>query len=247
MNIDKTYKYLVLIGITVLLFTSCIQHNKQDYSERPLKILFIGNSITHYNGGLDFLLRKMFAQSNPKLLIYSNKIAPGGERLSGHFAKGKALKKINEKDWDIVVIQEYSNGPIINKEDFYKYSKLFVKEIRKSGSNAIFYMTFNYKDNLEMAPLISKSYFSVAKDLGCDVVPVGLAWHKVVTERPELEMYTDFKHPSPNGTYLAACMFYSYLTGIHPSNSHYINNIDAADASYLQDIAWKTVIEWKKK
>ena len=192
------------------------------------------------------MLRKMFAQSNPKMLIHSEKIAPGGERLSGHFAKGKALKKIRSAEWDIVVLQEYSTGPIINREDFYKYAKLFVKEIKKNGSNAIFYMTFSYKDNMEMTPILSKSYNSVASELKCEVVPVGIAWHNVVTERPSLEMYSDFKHPSPNGSYLAACMFYTHLTGLHPSNSNYINNIDAGVAAYLQDVAWKTVSNWKK-
>lgn len=61
-----------------------------------------------------------------------------------------------------------------------------------------------------------------------------------------MEMYTDFKHPSPNGTYLAACMFYSFLTGLHPSISQYTNGLDAEDAAFIQDIAWETVSEWKK-
>lgn len=244
--IVRIYRYIVLFLFAIFAFNSCTQHGQRDFTKRPLRVLFVGNSLTNFNGGLDYLLRKMFAQSNPKLLIYADKIAPGGERLSGHFAKGKALKKIKDKNWDIVVLQEYSNGPIINKEDFYKYAKFFVNEIRKNGSNAIFYMTFSYKDNTEMTPILSKSYFSVAKDLKCNVVPVGLAWQRVTTERPTLEMYTDFKHPNPNGSYLAACMFYSYLTGIHPSNSKFINKIDADVASYLQDVAWETVNEWKR-
>lgn len=189
----------------------------------------------------------MFKKSNPEMLIHSEKIAPGGERLSGHFSKGKALKRINKQKWDIVVLQEYSNGPIINREDFYKYSKLFVNEIRKNGSNALFYMTFSYKNNSDMTPILSNSYLSVAKELKCEVVPVGIAWQKVIDRRPNMEMYTDFKHPSPNGTYLAACMFYSYLTGIHPSNSDFINNLDANDAHFIQEVAWETVNEWKKK
>lgn len=226
--------------------SGCYPANNKDFTKRPLRILFIGNSLTHYNGGLDYMLRKMFAQSNPKMLIHSEKVAPGGERLSGHFSKGKALKKIKEKKWDIVVLQEYSNGPIINREDFFKYSKLFVKEIRKNGANAIFYMTFSYKHNMEMTPLLSGSYNAVASELGCEVVPVGIAWHKIVNDNPSLEMYSDFKHPSPNGTYLAASMFYSYLTGLHPSNSNFINNLDAGEASYIQDIAWQTINDWKK-
>ena len=223
----------------------CYQHNKNYNTKRPLKILFIGNSLTNFNGGLDYMLKKMFKQSNPQMMIYSEKIAPGGERLSNHFKKGFALKKIKETDWDIVVLQEYSNGPIINREEFFKYSKLFVKEIRKNGSNAVFYMTFGYKNNLEMTPIVSKSYMAVAKELGCRVIPIGVVWQRVLNERNDMEMYKDFKHPSPNGTYLTACMFYSYLTGQNASNSNYINDLDAGDAAYLQNIAWRTVVEWK--
>ncbi|MBX3044650.1 MAG: hypothetical protein KIT33_05755 [Candidatus Kapabacteria bacterium] len=239
-------QYRILIYLILALLTlSCSHSGKKDYTKRPLRILFIGNSLTHYNSGLDNMMKKLFEQSQPEMLIYSEKVAPGGERLSGHFSKGKALKKIREKKWDIVVLQEYSNGPIVNTEDFYKYSKLFVNEIRRNGANAIFYMTFSYKDNPEMGPIISKSYMTVASELGCDVVPVGIAWQKVISQKPEMEMYTDFKHPSPNGTYLAACVFYSFLTGQSASNSHFINNLDAEDAAYLQDVAWKTVSEWK--
>ncbi|MFA5511332.1 MAG: SGNH/GDSL hydrolase family protein [Candidatus Kapaibacterium sp.] len=238
--------YTIIYVLFAFFLISCSQHNRQDYTARPLRILFIGNSLTHYNGGLDYQLRKMFAQSSPKLLIYSDKVAPGGERLSGHYSKGKALRRIKEQKWDIVVLQEYSNVPIINKEDFYKYSKLFVEEIRKRGSNAIFYMTFSYKANPEMTALLSGSYLSVGRELECDVVPVGIAWDKVLMRRPSMEMYTDFKHPSPNGTYLAACMFYSFLTGLHPSISQYTNGLDAEDAAFIQDIAWETVSEWKK-
>jgi hypothetical protein len=239
------FKLLILSAI-VFNFSSCSQHNKNDLTKRPVKILFIGNSLTHYNGGLDYFMKKMFANSNPKLLIYSEKIAPGGERLSGHFQKGKALKKIKDTKWDIVVLQEYSNLPIINREDFYKYSKLFVKEIRKTGANAIFYMTFNYKGNQEMSGLLANSYLAVGKELNCEVVPVGIAWRRVLEERDDIEMYSDFKHPSPHGTYLAACMFYSYLTGQHASNSSFINGLEPDDAKYIQDIAWNTYNEWNK-
>jgi hypothetical protein len=238
-------KLLVFIILPFVLFISCSQHSKNDFTKRPLKILFIGNSLTQYNGGLDYILRKMFARTQPKMLIHSEKVAPGGEHLAGHFNKGKALKKIKETEWDIVVIQEYSNGPIINKEDFHKYSRLFVKEIRRKGANAIFYMTFGYKNNPDMLPLISNSYNSVAKDLKCEVVPVGRAWHKVLDERKDIEMYSDFKHPNKNGTYLASCVFYSFLTGKHPSASTFTDGIAPEVATYLQNTAWETVTNWK--
>lgn len=239
-------KTWVLVIIANLLFVlSCSQNAQNDYTARPLRILFVGNSLTHYNGGLDYLMRKMFANSKPRQLIYSEKIAPGGERLSGHYSKGKVLNKIKEKEWDIVVLQEYSNTPIINKEDFYKYSRLFVKQIRRNGAKAIFYMTFSYKENPDMTNLLTNSYMSVARDLKCEVVPVGIAWQKVIHERSDIEMYSDFKHPSKCGSYLIACMFYSFLTGIHPSQADFTDGLDDDIVKYLQNIAWETIVNWK--
>ncbi len=240
------YSKYILFILLLIISSACSQYSKNDFTKRPLKILFIGNSLTHYNSGLDNILKKMFANSSPQLQIYSQKVAPGGEHLSGHFKKGKALKKIKETNWDIVVLQEYSNGSIINKGDFHKYSRLFVKEIRKNGSKAIFYMTFCYKDNSEMTKLIANSYNSLAKDLKCEVVPVGIAWQKVLDERKDIELYSDFKHPNKNGSFLASCVFYSFLTGKHPSTSSYTDNLNPEIAKYLQDIAWETVSNWKK-
>jgi len=244
-NIKNRFISIRNLIISLVLVSSCSQYNPNDYTQRPLRILFIGNSLTHYNGGLDFFLKKMFAKSNPQMMIYAEKIAPGGERLSGHFSKGKALKKIKEKEWDIVVLQEYSNGPIINKEDFYKYSKIFVRESRRTGAKPIFYMTFSYKDNDDMTSLLSSSYLSVAKELKCEVVPVGIAWQKVIKNRKDINMYTDFKHPSKYGTYLAAAMFYSFLTNKPPSNSEFDYNIEPEILVYLQNTAWETVNNWK--
>lgn len=232
-----------------MLFTllACTQYSSDDYAHRPLRILFIGNSLTHYNGGLDYLLRKMFAHCEPKLLIYSDKVAPGGEHLSEHYAKGNAMRKIKDRNWDIVVLQEYSNGSIVNKSDFFKYSKNFVEVIRSRGTKPLFYLTFSYKDNPEMLPLLLNSYKTIARNLDCEIVPVGIAWQKVCDDRRDIELYTDFKHPSKNGTYLIASVFFSYLTGEKASVSTFTDGVKPEIAEYLQDIAWETVSNWKSE
>jgi len=50
-----------------------------------------------------------------------------------------------------------------------------------------------------------------------DVIPVGRCFATVYELHPELEMYQpDAFHPSPAGSYMAACLFLSYLSGQSP-------------------------------
>jgi hypothetical protein len=48
-------------------------------------------------------------------------------------------------------------------------------------------------------------------------------------------------HPSPAGTYLAACTFFAALYGASPVGNAYVADLDPEVARYLQGIAWDTV------
>ncbi|MCO5251808.1 MAG: hypothetical protein M9949_10365 [Candidatus Kapabacteria bacterium] len=108
-------------------------------------------------------------------------------------------------------------------------------------------MTWEYKDDPGMAAMLAGSYTAIADELGCEVVPVGLVWNKVRNERPDLDLYTDFKHPNNVGGYLSACVFYSFLTDLNANESSYTMGIDPEIADYIQNIAFDTVKEWKKQ
>ncbi|MBS3999155.1 MAG: hypothetical protein KGZ71_01590 [Desulfobulbaceae bacterium] len=241
----KYIKYLFLT-IGLIIIGGCFSR-PDDYTVNPLNILFIGNSLTHSNGGLDKILHKMFDSTDTPLKIRSMRIAPGGERLSGHYRKGDAVIQIKSIKWDYVVLQEYSTSPITDRENFYNYSKVFERIIRGTNAKTIFFMTWEYKEDPGMAAILANSYTAIADELGCQLVPVGLVWNKVRTERPDLELYSDFKHPNLVGSYLSACVFYSYLTGMNANESTYILGIDPEIAEYIQDIAFDTVKEWKKR
>lgn len=72
--------------------------------------------------------------------------------------------------------------------------------------------------------------------------PVGMAWERVVTERPDIELYTlkDRYHPSKEGSYLAACTILSTILG-KPFESSYYAGLPETTALYLQKIAGETV------
>ena len=52
--------------------------------------------------------------------------------------------------------------------------------------------------------------------------------------------------PSPTGSYLAACVFYSALYGESAQGNPYQSSLSDDIAQKLQKIAWETVIEFNK-
>ena len=57
----------------------------------------------------------------------------------------------------------------------------------------------------------------IADQTNSRVAPVGTAFRLFQKEYPDLSLFTsDNKHPSPVGTYLAACVFFKMLTGESP-------------------------------
>lgn len=90
----------------------------------------------------------------------------------------------------------------------------------------MFYETWGYKsgdaDNCGILPDIctyegmqkrlNESYTLMAERSSGTLAPVGEAWAKVRAEHPQIPLYeSDGVHPSPQGTYLAACVFYAVL------------------------------------
>lgn len=66
------------------------------------------------------------------------------------------------------------------------------------------------------AEAIAGACNSIGKEVGAIVEPVGLAWHAFSQhDRPQL-YDRDQSHPSPAGSWLAACVFRSALLKINP-------------------------------
>ena len=69
-----------------------------------------------------------------------------------------------------------------------------------------------------------------------------------IRQRPELTLYApDREHPSIHGTYLATAVVYATAFERSPSGFSYMPaGIAAADAQFLQNVAWETVEAYRK-
>src|SRR5205807_4971488 len=105
---------------------------------------FIGNSFTCYWGGKALIgseIARSSSQASDRPPIYEQSTENGWD-LEQHWNAGRAAARIREGNWDYVVLQEHSDGPLKHREAFFQYSRLFAEQIKKAGAKTILFMTW---------------------------------------------------------------------------------------------------------
>ena len=217
-----------------------------------LRVLFLGNSFTQFNGGLALVLQRLAESAGKQPPPVFDQLTRFGATWAELWSLSDALATIRQGHWDYVVLQDYSRAAMIYRTEMDQYGKRFSTEIRAAGAKPLFFMTWARKDEMSTQRLIAGAYANVAAANGAAMVPVGTAWETSLRNRPWLILHTaDKKHPTPAGSYLTACVFYAVLyhqsprgltARIDDGKTVYIS-LTAADAAYLQDVAWRTVTE----
>jgi len=225
----KIIKSLLVLTFIVLSF--CKEEPAKPINIQPIvektdvKVLFVGNSYTYYNDGVDFHLQKMLKAdlSSDSLNYFIQKIAVGAYTLEAHCADQLTINKIKSEKWNVVVLQEQSTRPINNPDLFLEYATKLDTEIKKVNSKTSLYMTWAPKIALNDIDSIAKTYQWVGINLNAEVAPVGKVWEYMQKSNPEIELYiSDNKHPTLEGTFTAVCVFYSSLFKKNPKENSYV-------------------------
>jgi hypothetical protein len=212
---------------------------------KPTRILFIGNSFTNRNN-LPGMLTRLSA-ARPGIVVETERVIANGRALKTHWERGEARQAIESSRWDYVVLQEQSTLPLKNAGRMHEYVRLFDGEIRKRGAKTVLYMTWARRHEFERQKDLAQAYTDVGRAIGAIVVPVGLAWQRVLGEHPRIVLHDkDNSHPNLAGSYLAACVFVAALFGGKPAEmdaGHLpeSDRIGADVARVLRDAAWETV------
>lgn len=189
-------------------------------------ILFIGNSYTYYNGGVDVMLKNIALAEGDT--IYTESFTIGGAKFSDFCNNSETFEHIRSRAWDYVVLQEQSQLPAFPpsqvEAECYPFAKRLCDSIRANDSctQILFFMTWGRENGDQsncgaypplctydgMQQRLRESYVQMADDNNAIAVPVGLAWKYVRDNYPEIDLYqSDESHPSVAGTYLAALTF----------------------------------------
>ena len=201
--------HLILMSVIAVI----LPLNLSAQEEKPLRVLFVGNSFTYF-WNMPQLVQAMGASQGVSLEIRQSTV--GGSNLKQHWLEEKGTltrKFLKEERWDYVILGDHSLSTINTPESFDLYAKKFTELVRSIGAEPLFYMTWAYKSNPLMQPFITKGYQDIATELDASVIPVGPIWMRAKELRPDLNLYFDDKHPSPDGSYLIALIVYHTLTG----------------------------------
>jgi len=232
-------------------------------TQKHQKVLFVGNSFSFYNNGIHNQVANLIrakglwkAKTNKyRLMSLSGGKLNEHSQLLGPFLAHKSTP------WDLVILQEVSNGAIIDegKSHFRASAKKLTEDIEDAGSKAALFMTWAYHNKPAMTDQLAKAYQAIGKELNIPVFPIGIAFANSQQKHPDISLLIPdvlgvtngqvtykktLKHPSLAGSYLAACVFYSVLYGQSAQGNPYQAGLSDDTAKKLQEIAWKTVREF---
>lgn len=237
-----------------------------DAATPPSRILFIGNSYTSVNSLPNIFKQIADSAGQPPLTIATS--TPGGLTLEKHSKLPATLARIDEGNWDVVVIQGQSQEAAMAekyenmRKDFQSGAAELCKRIATKSPNAriVFYQTWARHSDYWLNPKADKTIGNNPADMQARirkwyavvaqaaqkqhavVAPVGDAWELNYKNANPLRLHSkDNSHPAFNGSYLAACVIYSTI--YQPANLaiSYHDKLSEADAKLLQSLAADSV------
>lgn len=229
---------------------------------QPKNILFVGNSYTNMNN-LCAIYQKL-ANSKGKN-VFTDTLAVSGSTLQGHTLRENTFKKMKSRNWDYVFIQGYSQELSRDSTTIavqtIPFAKQLIDSIKKYNPciHIYYYMTWGYADGFKdsipddsyelMQERIEKGYLQLSDATGnFPVAPVGMVWKQVREKYPELNLYLpDNAHPSPYGSYIAACTFYTAMYKESPIDGAFPEKVEDTFAKDIQKTAAEYVLAYYSK
>ncbi len=198
------------------LFSCLVAQNKNTEN-----ILFIGNSFTFY-WNLPLVVEAMANERNYNYDITQS--TGSGSSLKDHWFEKDELKSktlIATGSYDRVVLQDHSLNPLQNLVESRKYFTEFIEWIIANNGTPYIFSTWMYNGisnyNYDVLDPIQNALQPVVDKTGAVMVPIDQAFRIFQKRYPTIPIFmSDNKHPSPVGTYLAACVYFRIFTDVSP-------------------------------
>ncbi|MCA9260455.1 MAG: SGNH/GDSL hydrolase family protein [Planctomycetales bacterium] len=189
-----------------------------------LRVLFVGNSYT-YENNLPFVFQTLASSIRE---VECDMLARGGATLRSHLERGDFQKKLAEKPYDVVVVQEQSKlGPPRIVEGFTRIAdtadcadsiRRIAAATEKFNARLVLFAHWPRADEPGNLAPIHNAYVQVGDEVGATTAPVGLIWDRLGGDDcDKLRLYApDGSHPGPEGTYVAAAAIVRAVFGEVP-------------------------------
>lgn len=230
----------------------------------PASVIFIGSSFFYYNNGINGHVTQMATTASPRQALRATLVAISGSGFDWHdvesYFRPDAIGRYSfdaannvvfnppaKRLFDAAVMMDCSQCPLHPdlKGIFTEYARRHADTVRRHGARPVFFMSWAYQDKPEMTAQLADAYTRAANDNDALVIPAGLAFARVASSHPEIDLYQpDKRHPTLAGSYLAAATTYATLFGRSPVGLPYTAGLDPAVARVLQQAAQATVHDY---
>lgn len=258
----------IVVGLVVGLMETAESRYMEDFptfysdaANATQAILFIGDSFTFYNDGINMHTKLLAASGTPSTILACDHATHGGATLQRLWSLSFVRQSIKighitspYMKYDYVVLQddipEYTSHTM---DHFYDYVRQFSSEIRSSklhvAAEPILLMAWAY-ERLPWVSLdqIATAHRTISDELSVKVAPVGLAFRRALQQRPAMAMLGgDFEHETLHGTYLAACIVWTVIRGTEVTSeySYVPSGVTAEEGAFLRGIARDSVLSWQ--
>jgi len=170
------------------------------------------------------------------------------------------LQSYREKKNVVVFLQMFGVEKSFSSEDFFSSANQWIERMKEENVQvALIYPWFSQVDSIEVQNQIDTIVHQFAWQQKLVIIPVAPAWELVKKEHPEIDLYaSDGIHPSAEGVYLTACVFYSAITGDSPlgltaktsigfDQPDQIITLSDSAIQILQNSAWKVMEDYEQK
>jgi len=251
-------KRIAVLTIIIVNLNYICQAADTEQTDGLYEILFLGSSYFTQLPGLFADL----ADSAGKDYFIDQRVNPG-IYLADHASSSLTEAKINQRDWDYVILQGV--GSLTAYPDYYTHHPVLpaLFTLRDKIINncpttkMVFCLPWAFEDGMtwvlgwtdtyaDMQVHIYNNTLLYSDDVGFEISPVGWAWYTVLEEQNYplhyLHMF-DWNHPSPRGSYLLACAVFSTIYQESTTDIPYFGGLSTSDANYFQVVASNTVLD----
>ena len=255
---------LSLVLIIFATFSNASLDIKTPKSEKISSLMLVGNSFFYYNNSLHNHLGDLIKNDPNVTSMKRRSITINGSDLpwhdiesylsNEHIGSFRIDTKNNNKyvpssntKIDAVIFMGCSLCPIHpdTKDTFQVYVQKYSEIIRDKNAEPMLFMSWPYKNKPEMINSLRNVFINTANKNNLLLIPAGEAFYRFNLSYTEIDLYTkDLRHPSKEGTYLAAAVVFTSLYGKATAGNPGIMNLDPEVALKIQMSVDKTVSEF---
>lgn len=215
--------------------------------EPDARVLFIGNSYTFYND-LPVMVSRL--AESVDLDVEVDSVVEGGAWLRDHRRNGLASDKIATGEFDFAVIQEQSavpSDPELAHEVMFPAANGFANDAVAADTTLVLFETWGHLSGFadtghgnynSMQNAINATYAELSDILNQPLAPAGEAWQAALNANSGIRLHQpDKSHPTTEGSYLAALVITSTITGVSPTEMTFDAGLPVGVASLLRTYA----------